>query len=373
MGRCIVAFVSSFVKLSNVPFTKHFSRVALWPIDDPSGAAAFRCFGANLSDERATELAKDPNALSRLVEDHIGLPTVKLGSWVSLTNFRTNVRMVPSFSSPSLRIFLAGDAAHTHSPAGGQGLNSSVLDAANLSWKLALVVRGHAERSLLESYSAERVPVIRAMLAQTTAELKRVEQWAVKDKVAQVPADFTQLGVHYKDSALVFDEFGEDAPVKEPTGLASFAVKGRQLRAGNRAPDASGLVVLSGTDKGSETTLFDGFNLSTHTALVFVSLGVPSSSVTEAIAALQPARTAGLFRVVVVHTTSRPDVAIAEGVDCELLDSAGHAMAAYAPDRLGPFAVAIIRPDQVIGAFTSSPAGIHRYVSSILTGCIGSQ
>lgn len=62
------------------------------------------------------------------------------------------------------RVFLAGDAAHTHSPAGGQGMNTGLLDAANLSWKLAAVMRGRAGAALLDSYESERYPVGTAVI-----------------------------------------------------------------------------------------------------------------------------------------------------------------------------------------------------------------
>ncbi|WP_019324389.1 FAD-dependent monooxygenase, partial [Streptomyces sp. TOR3209] len=62
------------------------------------------------------------------------------------------------------RVFLAGDAAHIHSPAGGQGMNTGLQDAANLSWKLAAVVQGRAAERLLDSYESERHPVGRAVL-----------------------------------------------------------------------------------------------------------------------------------------------------------------------------------------------------------------
>ena len=57
------------------------------------------------------------------------------------------------------RVFLAGDAAHVHSPVGGQGMNTGIQDAMNLGWKLAAAVRGRAPRRLLDSYQAERHPV----------------------------------------------------------------------------------------------------------------------------------------------------------------------------------------------------------------------
>jgi 2-polyprenyl-6-methoxyphenol hydroxylase-like FAD-dependent oxidoreductase len=65
------------------------------------------------------------------------------------------------------RIFLAGDAAHAHSPAGGQGMNTGLQDAANLGWKLAAVLGGHADPSLLDTYDLERRPVHDKVIAQT--------------------------------------------------------------------------------------------------------------------------------------------------------------------------------------------------------------
>jgi hypothetical protein len=65
------------------------------------------------------------------------------------------------------RMFIAGDAAHIHSPFGGQGMNTGLHDAWNLAWKLDLVVRGHGNEPLLESYGAERLPVIRQVIETT--------------------------------------------------------------------------------------------------------------------------------------------------------------------------------------------------------------
>lgn len=71
-----------------------------------------------------------------------------------LAGFRINGRKVADYRSG--RIFLLGDAAHVHSPAGGQGMNTGMQDAFNLAWKLALVIRGVCGDQLLDSYSAER-------------------------------------------------------------------------------------------------------------------------------------------------------------------------------------------------------------------------
>ena len=68
------------------------------------------------------------------------------------------------------RVLLAGDAAHVHSPAGGQGLNTGLQDAFNLGWKLALVVRGRADEGLLDTYHEERHPVGARVLSNTRAQ-----------------------------------------------------------------------------------------------------------------------------------------------------------------------------------------------------------
>jgi hypothetical protein len=65
------------------------------------------------------------------------------------------------------RAFLLGDAAHIHSPVGGQGMNTGIGDAVNLAWKLAAVLHGHAEASLLDSYEPERIAFARRLVATT--------------------------------------------------------------------------------------------------------------------------------------------------------------------------------------------------------------
>ncbi|MFD1663478.1 FAD-dependent monooxygenase [Streptomyces caeni] len=80
--------------------------------------------------------------------------------WMS--RFHSDERQAPAYRVG--RVFLAGDAAHVHTPAGGQGMNTGLQDAANLSWKLAVVLRGHAGPALLDTYESERHPVGRAVL-----------------------------------------------------------------------------------------------------------------------------------------------------------------------------------------------------------------
>ncbi len=88
--------------------------------------------------------------------------------WTS--RFHSDERQVPRYRVG--RVFLAGDAAHVHSPAGGQGMNTGIQDAANLGWKLAAAVRGRAPAGLLDSYDAERRPV-GAMVLRTSGAIIR--------------------------------------------------------------------------------------------------------------------------------------------------------------------------------------------------------
>src|SRR5262245_18520143 len=117
------------------------------------------------------------------------------------------------------RIFVAGDAAHIHSPFGGQGMNTGLQDAWNLAWKLDLVLRGRADDALLDSYTEERRPVIRKVI-RTTHFLTRAMgtanplAQAVRDTaipvVTRLPPfrrafvnNLSQLGVTYRGSPIV--------------------------------------------------------------------------------------------------------------------------------------------------------------------------
>ncbi|MFF9778204.1 FAD-dependent oxidoreductase [Streptomyces sp. NPDC013978] len=83
--------------------------------------------------------------------------------WTSVFTFQQ--RMVPRMHEG--RVFVAGDAAHVHSPASGQGMNTGIQEAYNLAWKLAAVQQGHAGSALLDTYGQERVPVGKALLGST--------------------------------------------------------------------------------------------------------------------------------------------------------------------------------------------------------------
>jgi 2-polyprenyl-6-methoxyphenol hydroxylase-like FAD-dependent oxidoreductase len=108
----------------------------------------------SLPDVQALLDARGPRAPRTRVEEVV---------WSS--RFRVHHRAAARFREGA--VFLAGDAAHVHSPAGGQAMNTGIQDAANLAWKLTLVLRGRAPGSLLESYDQERRPVAREVVSMT--------------------------------------------------------------------------------------------------------------------------------------------------------------------------------------------------------------
>lgn len=96
-----------------------------------------------------------------ILDKYSGLETeITAAHWTSV--YKIHRRMAENFRVG--RTFLVGDAAHIHSPAGGQGMNTGIGDAYNLAWKLALVVKDAAKPELLDSYEAERMPFARAIL-----------------------------------------------------------------------------------------------------------------------------------------------------------------------------------------------------------------
>ncbi len=109
--------------------------------------------------------------LFQQIAEERSMKGVKVSDPAWMVPFSIHCRMVPRYRDR--RVFLAGDAAHIHSPAGGQGMNTGIQDAFNLAWKLALVVRAAARPDLLDSYDAERRPIARATLDATDAATKR--------------------------------------------------------------------------------------------------------------------------------------------------------------------------------------------------------
>ena len=172
-------------------------------------------------------LALAQAAVTRYTRD-----TIVLHHPVWLTEFTISSRLADTFARG--RVFLAGDAAHIHSPAGAQGMNTGIQDAVNLGWKLALVCRGAAGPALLGSYQHERLPVARSVLATTNrAFTMATSQHPVLRGLRAGPAVgvaalllrsravrrtgfrlISELGIHYRHSPLSV----EGAPVEGGRG-----------------------------------------------------------------------------------------------------------------------------------------------------------
>ncbi|RUP27094.1 MAG: 3-(3-hydroxyphenyl)propionate hydroxylase [Mycolicibacterium sp.] len=179
--------------LWNLPGTEHFQLVVtMAPGEDPP----------------ALTLA----AMQELLEQRSGRTDVVLSDLRWISEYRVNLLMAQQFRMG--RVLLAGDAAHVHSPAGGQGVNTGVQDAYNLGWKLAAVLAG-APDELLDSYAAERMPVAADVLALSGA-LHRQGFAAT----GPAPSAIHQLDISYRGGPLAGEARAPGA-----------------LQAGDRAPD----------------------------------------------------------------------------------------------------------------------------------------
>ncbi|MFI7384728.1 FAD-dependent monooxygenase [Streptomyces sp. NPDC049813] len=153
--------------------------------------------------------------------------------WMS--RFHSDERQAPAYRVG--RVLLAGDAAHVHTPAGGQGMNTGLQDAANLGWKLAAVVNGRATEALLDTYEAERHPVGKAVLRSSGGMVRMAmakSPWTLAARAALT----TLLGRVGPARARVVGQL-------TGTGFAYPAPRGAHPLVGTRVPD----VRLAGGDR----------------------------------------------------------------------------------------------------------------------------
>jgi 2-polyprenyl-6-methoxyphenol hydroxylase-like FAD-dependent oxidoreductase len=190
----------------------------------------------------AYELDKAPTGDVTLEEiqaaiDTCGPQGARASDPADLTRFHVNQRRAEHYRSG--RIFLAGDAAHIHSPIGAQGMNTGMQDALNLGWKLALAMKGQASPLLLESYETEREQVGEALLRGTeraTRMALSLNPLLLALRNALAPIFFSSLpgAVHRLAEAL--SEISIAYP-HSPITVDQGDTK-RTLRAGDRAPNA---------------------------------------------------------------------------------------------------------------------------------------
>jgi 2-polyprenyl-6-methoxyphenol hydroxylase-like FAD-dependent oxidoreductase len=264
----------------------------------------------------------DLGTYQNLAERRTGRSDIRLldPGWMSL--WRANIRMVNRYRAG--RVFLAGDAAHVHSPAGGQGMNTGIQDAYNLGWKLAAVIGG-VDAALLDTYQQERLPIAAWVLGISTELMTSVV--ATGTITFRRDEETLQLGLGYRESSLTRD----------------MRPDGKGLRAGDRAPDAPGLIGLGGPCR-----LFDLLRGPHVTVLGF---GEQWRPLIDACAARFAE---GLKGYAIVRSP---------GDQSCFVDADGHARAAYRDDTLF-----VIRPDNYIGLVTEAvnAEAVIDYLTKIL-------
>ena len=280
--------------------------------------------------EEVRQMAKDRCSMRMELSDPV---------WTAW--FRISHRMVKHYRIG--RAFLAGDAAHIHSPAGGQGMNTGIQDAFNLAWKLALVSRGLAEENLLESYEAERMPVAHSVIAIT-------------DRMTRVGTTMNTAMQHLRDIVLpvvsgipVLTETMTERMAELSIGYRGTAwVENHGLgpvRAGDRAPD----LTLFDREAREERTIFGLLRKPGYLLLAFdgtEAAGCDCTTLGEL--------PGSAFRVMRPGKESAPGSL--EDRDCRAPNIYG------AGDRC---LYVLIRPDGYIGFRGENPADLADYVERI--------
>lgn len=272
------------------------------------------------------------------------------------------------------RIFLAGDASHVHSPAGGQGMNTGIQDAFNLAWKLALVIKGASPVSLLDSYDSERHSIAKGVLKMTDF-LTRVNTSRhpvarnVRERLAPILVaqdviqqrmrkTVSELAINYRTSLIVSEH---------KVGLAHALLPGHSLEElpaigdwfnfdhgpcpGDRAPDAS---LFDGKTE-SPLTLFHALQGTEHHMMLLPG-AQPTSSSLERLEEIAKFVIDEYSQRIMVHfvfaeQTYYPDFPASASQFCDPDLSMHHKYGASSE------CLYLIRPDGYIG-FRSLPADI---------------
>lgn len=222
----------------------------------------------------------------------------------------------------------------------------------------------------MDSYNAERLPVIAEMLQHTTVLLDRngSESYDTAGASTVDPTNFKrgpaflQLGVNYRWSSIVVDQRTPKPDIAEAAYSALGAALAGPVRAGDRAPDASELC-MAGAVRAMR--LFNLFAPTRHTALVFASKSADfDEAVGPFLQALQAQRTDTVRTIGVFPQGTGRDVTL-RGADAVVVDEAAHARTAYNVGEHDGIVVAIVRPDGVVGGILTGAQGVNQYFSSI--------
>ncbi|MBM0227094.1 monooxygenase [Micromonospora sicca] len=278
------------------------------------------------------ELAEPTLADVQAAIDHLAPPGTRASNlrWSSV--FRISHGIVDRYAAG--RVFVAGDAAHLHPPAGGQGMNTGIQDAWNLAWKLALAVRGLAAPGLLDSYETERRPegeeiVGRAVRMAFTDELDR------NDLKRQFLQEMSIL-LSYSDSPLVGESLSAPDALRAGPGP------------GDRAPDVGG---LRRRGVGHPLRLHDLTRGTRHTLLVYAD-GSADEATVAAVGKLCADVRRQASGQIDVYLLLSPDADAPGLLDPPVVrDAGGEFRAAYG---VAGSALYLVRPDGHVG-FRSQP------------------
>ena len=244
-------------------------------------------------------------------------------------------------------------------------MNTGIQDSFNLGWKLAHVIKGLSPPSLLETYTEERLPVVAEMLDLTTKILKATIDKPGSEEGWRRRGNLNQLGVNYRWSSIVVDQNTDSSagPSGREAHSAYDAEADGVLRAGDRAPDAPGLVKVNfDNQKSSESTrLFELLSPTYHTILIFAEAA--DSDVHATLQTLQAKFSKELVRAVVLLRTGTTNVIQDIAYDV-FEDRDGHAYDAYKGAE-GANGIVIIRPDGVTGAIVKDVDWVDRYFRAI--------
>lgn len=253
--------ISVFIHPTGV--TAHF------PLYEDRGRLMFEVPDASIKEDMPPPTIEDVRRLMN--ERQINYKSVTNPNW--LAYFKIHHRMVNQYGKG--RVFLSGDAAHIHSPLGGQGMNTGIQDAYNLAWKIGLVLGSKSPDSLLASYNEERHRVGKEVVGFTDFATKMVGLHnpvlsALRNKIVgvvshidavqeKVLTTLSQIEVNYRESPIVEERW------YQPDAIEGFHGYRHDLVAGERVKDYP----LSGLDGRDGARLYDLFKDVRHKLILF--------------------------------------------------------------------------------------------------------
>ena len=294
----------------------------------PFGAQKWRLIveRAESPDEAAEEVTLE--LVQQLAVQRTLKNNIRIFDPLWLSDFRINARMVDRFRD--LRLFVAGDAAHIHSPLGGQGIATGIQDATNLAWKLAAALREGAPDALLDTFDEERKPIARSVLRGTSAASNLVFAMNPVLRFIRERLIFPILRTGFVQRRLIRNASQLEVNYRGRSLAAHFdqTFSLTRVRAGDRAPD---VVFKRGDEKVSLFRLIGTFGM-----LALFGPGRNSHQMSAALAALN-------IRSFIVSTQSAGTLP-----DQYLEDLYADFARLYGAD--GPF-LYLIRPDGHIALF----------------------